>query len=30
MSLAQESLENGERMHSKIALTTMLDFFNGH
>ena len=28
--IAQESLENGERMHSENALTTMLDFFNGH
>ncbi|MFP3834511.1 FAD-dependent oxidoreductase [Chryseobacterium sp. SIMBA_028] len=26
----QESLENGERMHSKQALTTMLEFFSGH
>jgi 2-polyprenyl-6-methoxyphenol hydroxylase-like FAD-dependent oxidoreductase len=26
----QESLENGERMHSEKSLTTMLDFFNGH
>ncbi len=26
----QESLENGERMHSENSLTTMLDFFNGH
>ncbi|NIF06199.1 FAD-dependent monooxygenase [Chryseobacterium sp. Tr-659] len=26
----QESLENGERMHSETSLTTMLDFFNGH
>lgn len=26
----QESLENGERMHSKKALTTMLEFFSGH
>jgi 2-polyprenyl-6-methoxyphenol hydroxylase-like FAD-dependent oxidoreductase len=25
---AQESLENGEKMHSKDALETMLDFFN--
>lgn len=27
---AEESLENGERMHSEKALATMLDFFNGH
>lgn len=27
---AEESLENGEKMHSKDALKTMLDFFNGH
>jgi 2-polyprenyl-6-methoxyphenol hydroxylase-like FAD-dependent oxidoreductase len=27
---AQESLENGERMHSKSALDTMLAFFNSH
>ena len=27
---AQESLENGERMHSKNALNTMLDFFSTH
>ncbi|WP_027372643.1 FAD-dependent oxidoreductase [Chryseobacterium sp. UNC8MFCol] len=26
----QESLENGERMHSEYALENMLDFFNGH
>lgn len=26
----QESLENGERMHSEKALTTMLEFFSGH
>ncbi len=26
---AQESLENGERMHSEDALTTMLHFFSG-
>ncbi|WP_160139652.1 FAD-dependent oxidoreductase [Chryseobacterium sp. c4a] len=26
----QESLENGERMHSETALATMLEFFNGH
>ncbi|WP_041617017.1 FAD-dependent monooxygenase [Spirosoma linguale] len=28
--VAQESLENGERMHDKNALSTMLDFFSGH
>lgn len=27
---AQESLENGEKMHSEDALNTMLEFFNGH
>ncbi|QNF32159.1 FAD-dependent monooxygenase [Adhaeribacter swui] len=27
---AQESLENGERMHSEIALTTMVAMFQGH
>lgn len=27
---AQESLENGERMHSDKALTTMLELFNSH
>jgi 2-polyprenyl-6-methoxyphenol hydroxylase-like FAD-dependent oxidoreductase len=27
---AEESLENGERMHSEEALPTMLAFFNGH
>lgn len=27
---AQESLENGERMHSENALRTMLDFFKAH
>jgi 2-polyprenyl-6-methoxyphenol hydroxylase-like FAD-dependent oxidoreductase len=27
---AKESLENGERMHSDIALDTMLAFFSGH
>ncbi len=27
---AQESLDNGERMHSEDALSTMLNFFNGH
>ena len=26
----QESLENGERMHSGTSLATMLDFFNSH
>ncbi|MEG0927275.1 FAD-dependent oxidoreductase [Chryseobacterium sp.] len=26
----RESLENGERMHSEKALTTMLEFFSGH
>ncbi|MDR6466161.1 NAD(P)/FAD-dependent oxidoreductase [Chryseobacterium sediminis] len=26
----QESLANGERMHSEKSLATMLDFFNGH
>lgn len=26
----KESLENGERMHSETALTTMLNFFRGH
>lgn len=26
----KESLENGEKMHSDTALTTMLNFFNGH
>ncbi|TEB40919.1 FAD-dependent monooxygenase, partial [Flavobacterium circumlabens] len=26
---AQESLENGEKMHSKDALKTMLNFFSG-
>lgn len=26
----QESLENGEKMHSKDSLKTMLDFFTGH
>ena len=29
-AIAKESLENGERMHSENALTTMLDFFGGH
>lgn len=28
--IAQESLENGERMHSETALNTMLEFFGGH
>lgn len=28
--IAKESLENGERMHSETALSTMLDFFSGH
>lgn len=28
--MAKESLENGERMHSENALTTMLNFFSGH
>ncbi|MFN8348250.1 MAG: NAD(P)/FAD-dependent oxidoreductase [Spirosomataceae bacterium] len=27
---AQESIENGEMMHSEKALTSMLNFFNGH
>ncbi len=27
---AQESLQNGERMHAEDALTTMLNFFSGH
>ena len=27
---AKESLENGEKMHSENALTTMLGFFNGY
>jgi len=27
---AQESLENGERMHSEAALNTMLNMFSGH
>ena len=27
---AQESLQNGERMHSKNALETMLEFFGNH
>lgn len=26
----EESLENGERMHSETSLATMLDFFNSH
>jgi len=28
--MAKESLENGERMHAKNALTNMLAFFSGH
>lgn len=28
--MAKESLENGERMHSRNALSTMLDFFGNH
>ncbi|WP_018342682.1 FAD-dependent oxidoreductase [Cytophaga aurantiaca] len=28
-AIAQESLDNGEKMHSEIALSTMLDFFSG-
>jgi 2-polyprenyl-6-methoxyphenol hydroxylase-like FAD-dependent oxidoreductase len=28
--MAKESLENGERMHSEHALTTMLEFFSRH
>jgi 2-polyprenyl-6-methoxyphenol hydroxylase-like FAD-dependent oxidoreductase len=28
--IAQESLENGERMHSENALETMLNFFESH
>lgn len=28
--IAQESLENGERMHSENALNTMLNFFGNH
>ena len=28
--MAQESLENGERMHNEKALATMLEFFSGH
>jgi 2-polyprenyl-6-methoxyphenol hydroxylase-like FAD-dependent oxidoreductase len=28
--MAQESLENGERMHSEHALTNMLEFFSQH
>jgi 2-polyprenyl-6-methoxyphenol hydroxylase-like FAD-dependent oxidoreductase len=27
---AQESLENGDKMHSADSLQTMLAFFNGH
>lgn len=29
-SAAKESLDNGEAMHNEKALTTMLQFFNGH
>ena len=28
--IASESLENGEKMHNKNALTTMVDFFSGY
>jgi 2-polyprenyl-6-methoxyphenol hydroxylase-like FAD-dependent oxidoreductase len=28
--IAKESLDNGEKMHSEDALTTMTDFFRGH
>lgn len=28
--MAKESLDNGEKMHSEEALTTMLEFFNSH
>jgi len=28
--IANESLENGEKMHNKNALTTMVDFFSGY
>ena len=28
--IAEESLENGEKMHSENALTTMINFFNSH
>ncbi|MGC4022316.1 MAG: FAD-dependent monooxygenase [Cyclobacteriaceae bacterium] len=28
--MAKESLENGEKIHSQNALTTMLEFFNSH
>ncbi len=28
--IAQESIDNGEKMHNKNALTTMLDFFSGN
>jgi 2-polyprenyl-6-methoxyphenol hydroxylase-like FAD-dependent oxidoreductase len=28
--IAQESLDNGERMHSANSLDTMLGFFGGH
>ncbi|HMI08464.1 MAG TPA: NAD(P)/FAD-dependent oxidoreductase [Flavobacterium sp.] len=30
VSAAQESLENGEKMHSEDALKILLDMFNGH
>lgn len=29
-AIAKESLDNGERMHSETALTTMLEFFGEH
>jgi 2-polyprenyl-6-methoxyphenol hydroxylase-like FAD-dependent oxidoreductase len=29
-AMAHESLENGKKMHSEKALTTMLEFFGGH
>jgi 2-polyprenyl-6-methoxyphenol hydroxylase-like FAD-dependent oxidoreductase len=29
-TVAKESLDNGETMHSEKALTTMLEFFSGH
>ncbi len=28
--MAQESLENGEKMHSKNSLDTMMEFFSGY
>jgi hypothetical protein len=28
--VAQESLNNGERMHAEDALQTMMGFFSGH